>query len=485
MRQLLLVMLVLAGSCGRSAKPPPAERTSTGSADGSDSASGSGSAGSAADPWKSESQPKPPDTEEARQKRAEAALGRVATIKPIIEKLRGLTFKQDVPTRYQQTAEFQAYVRREIAKELPPERSTNLSAALAHLGFLTKPLDLATTLEHAMTSQAGAYYDPVAKAFFLVIVPTSEMMLDTISAHELVHALQDQHFDLGRYLPSDHGLDEDAATARRFVVEGEATFVMLLYGLHSVIGDKITPAMVTRMRAQIGQMANLEPDALKEQIKAQAAMLGDLGPEIRKSIEAMDQIPATILVPLVDSYMKGAMVALTAYEHGGWPAVNDLYRLPPSSTEQVLHPSTKLFPVHEVPRKVTLAKPTDPELASNVLGELQWRIYFQQWKAKNPVDSAAGWGGDRYSVTRGKDGQLVGRIAMTWDTQEQATNFVAAYVATLAVRFPGADISKPADGVARPDGTRIFVRQADRRIYIVDGARDAAAIDALVRTTKF
>lgn len=483
MRQLLLVMLVLAGSCGRSAKPPPADRTGTGSADGSDSASGAGSA--AGDPWKAGDKPRPADTEEARQKRAEAALGRVATIKPIIEKLRGLTFKQDVPTKYQSTSEFQAFVRREIGKELPPERATNLSAALAHLGFLTRPMDLATTLEHALTSQAGAYYDPVAKAFFLVIVPPSEMMLDTISAHELVHALQDQHFDLSRYLPADQSLDEDAATARRFVVEGEATFVMMLYALHSVIGDKITPAMVTRMRAQIGQMANLEPDALKAQIKAQAAMLGDLGPEIRKSIDAMDEIPATILVPLVDSYMKGAMVVLTAYEHGGWAAVDDLYRLPPISTEQVLHPETKLFPVHEVPRKVTLAKPTDPELAGNVLGELQWRIYFQQWKAKNPVESAAGWGGDRYSVTRGKDGQLVGRIAMTWDTFEQATNFVAAYLATLAVRFPGADISKPADGIARPDGTRIFVRHTDRRVFIVDGARDVAAIEALVRTTKF
>jgi hypothetical protein len=472
------MVLVLAASCGQSSKSPPDRPASGGSA------AGSGSAGSAAgDPWASA--PKPPDTPETRQKRAEAALGRVATIKPIVEKLRGLTFKQDVPTRYQETAEFQAYVRREIARELPPERSSNLSAALAHLGFLTKPLDLAATLEHALTTQAGAYYDPIAKAFFLVLVPESEQILDTLSSHELTHALQDQHFDLARFVPPDNSLDEDAATARRFLVEGEATFVMTLYQLHTLVGDKITPSMVTRLRAQFGQFANLDADGLRAQFKAQAQLLGLKDPEIKKSIDAVDDIPATILVPLFLSYLQGAMVALTAYEHGGWAAVDDLYRVPPSSTEQVLHPEQKMYPVHELPRRVVLAKPRDPEVASNVLGELQWKIYFQQWKAADPVEAAAGWGGDRYSVTRDKAGQLLGRIATTWDTEENAVQFAAAYAASLAVRFPGADIRKPEDGVARPDGSKVFVRLAGKRVFIVDGAQDAKAIDALIRTTKF
>jgi hypothetical protein len=487
MRPLFVMVLLFAAACDGSAKSPPTdrpERTGSAAAGAGSAAAGSGSAGSA-DPWHTESKPKPPDTAETRQKRAEAALGRVATIKPIVEKLRGLTFKSDVPTQYQTTADFQAFVRREIAKELPPKRSSDLSAALAHLGFLVKPLDLATTLEHAMTTQAGAYYDPAVKSFFLVLVPDNEAMLDTISAHELSHGLQDQHFDLSRYLPSDQRLDDDAATARRFIVEGDATFVMMLYGMHTLVGDKITPAMVTRMRAQIAQMAGLDADALRAQLRTQAAMMGLLDPEIQKAIDAMDSIPATILVPLVDSYMKGAMVALTAYEQGGWAAVNDFYRMPPTSTEQVLHPETKLFPVHEMPRRVILAKLKDPELANNVLGELQWKIYFQQWKAADPVEAAAGWGGDRYSVTRGKDGQLLGRIATTWDTEEHAQQFAEAYVASLAVRFPEADIRTPHDGVARPDGSKLFVRRADKRVFIVDGARDPRAIEALIRTTKF
>ena len=45
-------------------------------------------------------------------------------------------------------------------------------------------------------------------------------MLDTMSAHELTHGLQDQHFDLQKYMPSGDKLDDDHQAARRFVAEG-------------------------------------------------------------------------------------------------------------------------------------------------------------------------------------------------------------------------------------------------------------------------
>ena len=336
-----------------------------------------------------------------------------------------------------------------------------------------------------MTTQAGAYYDPAAKAFFLVMVPDNELMLDTISAHELTHALQDQHFDLTRYLPSDASLDDDAATARRFVVEGDATFVMLLYAMHGVLGDKISPAVMAALRKQIAAFAAMDVDALKDMSRSQSAAFGMMDAEIKKSIDAMDDIPATVLVPLLDSYMKGALVALTAYEHGGWPGVDALYRSPPASTEQVLHPETKLYPTRERPHRVTLARTPDPELAGNVLGELQWKIYLELWKSPHAADAAEGWAGDRYRVTRRKDGRLIGRIATTWDTAGDAEQFASAYLASLVGRFRGAGMSAPAAGVARPDRGRVFVRTVGTRVFIIDGADDGSALDALVRTTTF
>jgi len=477
-RSLVAAALVLAG-CRDTPAARPASQGSAGS-------SGSGSA--VVDPWAAKAAPKPPDTPESRRQRAEAALGRVAAIEPEVAKLRGLAFEHDVPTRYQTAAEFQAFVHREIAKELPPARSHNLAVALAHIGLLPKPIELAEVEEQAMTTQAGAYYDPTAKQFCLVMVPDSDLLLDAISAHELTHALQDQHFDLNRYLPSDSRIDDDAAAARRFVAEGDATFVMLLYAARGMAGDQLSPAVVASLRGQIATLAAQDVDTLKAQVRGQVAAFGRMAPEIKQSIDAMDDIPLTVLVPLLDSYMKGALVVVTAYEHGGWPGVDALYRDPPASTEQVLHPATKLFPARERPHRVTLARPTDPELAGNVLGELQWKIYFELWKSPRAEQASEGWGGDRYSVTRRKDGRLIARLATIWDTPGDAEQFAAAYLDTLAARFPGApplSPAAPAAGVPRPDGGRVFVRTAGARVFIVDGADDVAALDALVRTTRF
>src|SRR5436190_8585416 len=143
MRQLLVAALALAACSNPSSKGGP-------------EAAGSGSAGSgsaAADPWSKPAPPKEPDTPERRQARAEAALERVNKILPEVAKLRALSSERTVPTRYQLPGEFRDFVRREIARELPPERSHNLSEALAHLGFLVKPLDIATVEEQAMTTQ--------------------------------------------------------------------------------------------------------------------------------------------------------------------------------------------------------------------------------------------------------------------------------------------------------------------------------------------
>ena len=473
MRRFLVAALVLA-SCHKSSAPPASQESRR-------------EGGDEDDPWETPKRAKEPDTPAARQKRAEAALARVARIKPEIAKLRALAFDREVPTKYQAAGDFQAFVHREIAKELPPQRSHDLSAALAHIGLLAKSVDLAQVEEQAMTTQAGAYYDPAAKAFFLVMAPDSQLLLDTISAHELTHALQDQHFDLTKYLPSDASIDDDAATARRFVGEGDATLVMLLYAMHSIVGDQLTPAVLASVRHQITAFAAMDADSLKKMTKSQAAALGGVGmdADIQKAIDAMDDIPSTVLVPLLASYMKGSLVALTAYEHGGWASVDALYRDPPASTEQVLHPETKLFPAREPPHHVTLARTADPELAGNVLGELQWQIYFELWKSPHATDASEGWGGDRYSVTRRKDGRLIGRIATVWDTPSDAEQFASAYLASLAVRFPGASTSAPAAGFARPDGGKVFLRTIGTRVFIVDGADDAGALDELIRTTTF
>ncbi|HEU4616184.1 MAG TPA: hypothetical protein VFS15_29000, partial [Kofleriaceae bacterium] len=176
-RALLLVAMLVACRESRT----PTDKAGSGSPQGSSAV---------ADPWQAvDAKPAAPETPEQRKERAEKALARVDAIQPKLAKLRGLPFDQPVPTAYQTTDDFRAFLKRELAKELPAEKSQKISAAYLHLGLLQKPVDLAQAYEQTMASQAAAYYDPAAKKFFMVMVPDSDLILDTMSAHELTHGL--------------------------------------------------------------------------------------------------------------------------------------------------------------------------------------------------------------------------------------------------------------------------------------------------------
>ncbi len=489
------VLLLAALGCAADPKPAPAPGplgsstvAPTPHAPPTGSAVAADSAGSAAvdDPWAAK--PKAPDTPETRKARAEAALARVATIKPKIASLRELAFKHEVATAYQTADDFRTYVKAELAKDLPPAQAATVSAALTHIGLIPKPVDLALTLEQTLATQVGAYYEPRLDKFFVVMVPDSEMMLDVMSSHELVHGLQHHHFALDKLMPpgmyNNDAVSEDTATAIRFLVEGDATYSMLVYAIADTLKTtKLDAKAAQLLRTQVDTLAAMDVAALKGSMSQQGAAFSTMDADLKASFDAIDSLPVAIIVPMVGSYTKGALVAAVAFEHGGWPALNALYANPPQSTEQVLHPATKLFPKREMP--VTVTFPTSKDaLVTDVMGELNWWIYFDQWAKDKAATAAEGWGGDRFSVTKRPDGKLVASIATTWDTPADAKQFAEAYTASLAARFPagGTDVKK---GIARPDGGKVFVQQKGSHVFIVDGADDAKAVTNLSKSTKF
>ncbi|HTL35828.1 MAG TPA: hypothetical protein VL326_22015 [Kofleriaceae bacterium] len=474
---IVLAAVTVLGACQSKDTTKPAKGSGTGSIEVV--ATGSGSA---KDPWVQIDAA--PSTPESRKKAAEAAVGRVESIEPKLAKIRELPLEKEVPAAYQTTDDFRAFLKRDIDKELPPKKAKDMADALLHIGLLDKPVDLADTLIKTMVTQAAAYYDPAQKKFFVVMAPDNEMLLDTMSAHELTHALQDQHFDLAKYLPA--GLDDDQTNARHFVVEGDATFAMLVYTSASggTASKETTNLIMNLVKTQVETMANMDITAFAQQMKDQANALGSMDDDMRKSMESIGELPLAIIGPLIDSYMKGAVLCMTAYEkNGGWKGVDDLYKNPPESTEQVLHPATKMYPKREHPRAITMPKLDGTLVETNVLGELQWSNYFQVWKIKAP-DAAPGWGGDKFSVMRDKDNHLVGVLVTAWDSEPDAKQFADAYLQTLPVRFAGAKGDATKDGLARPDFGKVFVRQVGDKVYIVDGAADGKLIDRVVKEAK-
>ncbi|MEO8549252.1 MAG: hypothetical protein ABI678_04745 [Kofleriaceae bacterium] len=404
-------------------------------------------------------------------------LVRVVEMQAGLADARHLALEHPIPAEFQRTSEFRQFVRRNVNGDKAKHRAV----ALTELGLLPAATDLGRAIEDAQVSQAAAYYDPSAKKFFIVMVPKSEQLLDQLAAHELTHGLQDQHFDLKAYL-GQPGLDSDASAARRFVVEGDAMFTSIVYlvfeqtHLHT-LSDKQLEAL----HAYLDKLASADITSMAATLKQQAKVNETMDPEIQRAFDAMDKIPPTILVPLLEAYMQGAVVALAGYRYGGWTAVDALYHDPPTSTEQVLHPD-RLFGTRDLPHHVTLPTLDGYEVVdSDVLGELQWSVYFSLWKHGANAHPEHDWGGDRYSVLRDKGGKLLTLIATTWDTREAAMAFYDAYLSTLKTRFP--------DGEPGKSGTAdrlsaIWVRRSANRVFIVDGAtRDT--LDKLAAETTF
>ena len=405
-----------------------------------------------------------------KDQRVEAALARVAGIQPRLARVRELPVKQAIPTARQSTEDFRKFLKAEIARDLPEAKSAKLSEAFLHLGLLAKRADLATAYEQTMVSQAAAYYDPRVKKFFVVMVPDSDQILDVMSAHELTHGLQDQAFDLTTYLSPETPLDDDAQFARTSVVEGDATVAMSVY-MAVEAGLLGTKQILRTLRPQFEKMAGTDAGGFAEGMKQQAAATPGMASEFKQSMEALGDLPPMVVNPLLASYNRGALVVLAAHDQGGWAAVDALYKHPPESSEQVLHPTTKLFPKREAPVRITLPALDGELLASNVFGELQWRTYFSLWVPSN-TNAAEGWGGDRFAVVKRGDGSLLGYHATAWDSAADAKEFAEAYKASLAKRFPSND-------------RKHAITADETRVFILDGSDDATLLAKLIRDTAF
>jgi hypothetical protein len=412
--------------------------------------------------------------------------------------LRGLRFRCPVPAERQTREGFRAYVKGELARELPPGKAADEGRTLTALGLAPEGFDVRAATEEALVTQVAAYYDTKARAFRVLEAKRageSPKWDAVVVAHELTHALQDQHFDLETYNGERTkvlDLDDDEELARRFVVEGEATFLMFAHALGAGAGEemRLGPFAVAGLRMMLAMLSAADlVDLLAMSHQGHAAK--ELDAEERAEIEAIARLPLYLTLTMNEPYFKGAQLVSDVWAKGGWKAVDGLFRAPPQSTEQALHPREKLLGERDLPVSVRLPAQPPPLppargaprlLETNVLGELGWRIYFKTWKVPGGEQAAAGWGGDRFWVWE-RGGRVVTVVATTWDDEPEAREFAEAYERSLTVRFPravaGSEARAPGALVLRaPNGRAVIVERRGRDVDVIDGA-DAEDLPSL------
>jgi hypothetical protein len=244
----------------------------------------------------------------------------------------------------------------------------------------------------------AGYYSPDKNELFVVsrsggLGPAEEVTY----SHEFTHQLQDQNFDLDK-LGTDAANQSDRALAQVALAEGDAVAVQNRWTT-----ENLTPE-------EMGQLltASLDP----------------------KALEALQRAPAYLRDTSLFPYLSGNPFVETLIAGGGFRAVNDAYKDPPVSTEQILHPEK--YAQREAPVEVKLPNNLATRLGAgwteagqDTLGEYILRLWLTQNGVPTPdaTTAAAGWGGDRLVLLRGPDGAVGVAIETAWDTPADAAAF--------------------------------------------------------------
>jgi hypothetical protein len=253
-----------------------------------------------------------------------------------------------------------------------------------------------------------------------------------ILAHELTHALQDQHFHLSE-LPLDVKDNDDRAFAAAALVEGEATVVMTEYMLKNFSVNNLG-----------GTIASLFTQNMEELAKA----------------------PLYLREMLLFPYLKGQDFTMALLGRGGYPRISEAYQHAPESTAQIFHPEKYLTEPRERPVRIRFpegAKPERTPIARNTLGEIGIRLLFTRWLDEAIGESiAAGWRGDRYmAFNSGAGVSIVWKSE--WSSDDDAVEFSDGLRRYVSARY-GKNVGERSIVVERTGESVLFVDAVDKNI---------------------
>ncbi|HEY1403769.1 MAG TPA: hypothetical protein VGB05_06555, partial [Pyrinomonadaceae bacterium] len=158
--------------------------------------------------------------------------------------IRKLEVRRAVKSGAQSRAEIERMLVRNLDEQTTPAELHAGELALKKLGLVPADFKMRPFMIELLTEQVAGYYDPKTQEFYLADWIDLDGQQPVI-AHELTHALQDQHFNLRRFEDWPKG-DSDAEIAAHALVEGDATLVMTFYVMRDL---KRVAAMMKSMNA--------------------------------------------------------------------------------------------------------------------------------------------------------------------------------------------------------------------------------------------
>jgi len=316
----------------------------------------------------------------------------------------GMPLRHPVPCDFISKAKINEFLQKRVQEVAKPDEIRAEELTLKKFGLAPPDFDLAKNTVDLLTEQAAAFYDYDKKKLFITESTPSETQ-EPVLAHELSHALADQNYNLAKFIRRGRKSD-DGATARMAVMEGQATWLMSEY-----------------LARRMGQSLKDSPELV--------ATMSNMSENAGGQFPVFESAPLYERVTLVFPYTKGMLFQNAICQRDGQAGFGEVFRKPPVSTQQILHPE-KYF------GDVTPTSPDlpDPHLARGYkglvggsLGELEHGILLEQFVSKaRAAELAPHWRGSNFELEENKkEGRVVLLYAAEWDSEAAARQYFAAY----------------------------------------------------------
>ena len=309
----------------------------------------------------------------------------IAEVADQVESVRGLDFERPVNVEPITPGEMDRRLRQYFDAYYPERFYARRSDAWATIGAMPQDVGILEALDAYQQGAVLGFYNSQNEE----LVYTGDADLDRIEhfvlAHELTHAIDDQHFDLDRLDDMVVACEDEVFQAALGVVEGSANH----FATHVLFRFPVS---------ETGSVPG--------------------GSE--------DPVPPLIVELQAYPYTAGQRFVDALADEGGPGAVDRALERFPTTTEQILHPSKFPDEVGEsvdVPDFSPTFGPAWRDHDVMVVGEVWLKALLNlRSEEKTAADAAAGWGGGIYRAW--SDGEDVAVILSTvWDSPGDATEF--------------------------------------------------------------
>jgi hypothetical protein len=380
---------------------------------------------------------------------AQSLFEQVDDIVKVLSEITGWNVKRKVPSQMLSKEAFRKNVESRMKDKGSKQELRIEEITLKMFGFVPPDFNLARETVDLVSEQAAAYYDYTKKRLYVLDSSGGDLEQKVTLAHELAHALADQHHPLGKYL-NKGSPDDDAQTAREAVMEGQATFLGWAY-LASIEHEDVD-VIIKKLSEQSGNNTNY-PVFSKE--------------------------PLYMRESLVFPYDAGLDFQYAIFKKNGRGSFDELFTHPPESTQQILHPSEYLEGIKPLDPKppaldAKLAKQMKT-LGDGSMGELDHNVLFRTYlPEKEAVAAAAHWrGGDFKLYEHKKEKYHVIAYISEWDSEAAARTSFDLYRKVMKARWKKMQVDRENEGSIEGTGDtgRFHVWVSGTVVQSIEGLR--------------